>query len=232
MSASRRALLTGAIGLGLSACCRSKSDDGTAPTAGELPPLTLRDDSADLLLTYLDERGDHHTATRVGDVPACCRTPVRVVVTSRDDGASTPLLYVADLSTKKPDGSYAVTSMPRARWESLAADRRRPTASASATAPATTRPGGRPPVIIYGAAWCGPCHQAQDFLKARGVPVVYHDIEAEPEAQREMSTKLSRAGRRGGTIPVIDVAGRILIGFDPGSMTAALKAAYGDSAEL
>ncbi|RYE83999.1 MAG: hypothetical protein EOO75_18655, partial [Myxococcales bacterium] len=124
---SRRALVAGALGaLVASACCRERSDDGTAPQATSLPPLTLKESTPDLLLTYLDERGDHHTATRVADVPACCRNPVRVVVTTRDEGSSTPLLYVADLTQARADGTFAVASMPRARWEALAGEKRSP----------------------------------------------------------------------------------------------------------
>lgn len=78
-------------------------------------------------------------------------------------------------------------------------------------------------VIIYGASWCGPCHQAQAYLKKRGVPFVEKDIEDDPGAAAEMQKKLQRAGIRGGSIPVIDVKGKILVGFSPGAVDAALR---------
>lgn len=230
---ARRSLLAG-VALVAVGCKRDREGDGTAPQAGSLPPLTLRDDTPDLMLTYLDERGDFHTTQRVSEIPEGFRSPVRVVVTSRDEGSATPLLYVADCSQKRPDGTYSVASMSRAQWESLAEQKRSQSRPASPVASSQPPPSsvavGR--VVIYGASWCGPCHDAQAFLKARSVAFVYHDIDVEDDARREMSRKLERAGQRGGTIPVIDVAGRIMVGFDPTGLRQALKAAFGDSAAL
>jgi hypothetical protein len=38
-----------------------------------------------------------------------------------------------------------------------------------------------------------------------------------------MQAKLAKAGKRGGSIPVLDVRGRILIGFDAPAVDAALR---------
>jgi glutaredoxin len=80
-------------------------------------------------------------------------------------------------------------------------------------------------VIVYGASWCGACHEAVAYLKRRRVPVVEKDIEQDPAAEREMQTKLARAGIHGGSIPVIDVKGKILIGFEPHALEAAVRGA-------
>jgi hypothetical protein len=40
-----------------------------------------------------------------------------------------------------------------------------------------------------------------------------------------MKSKLDRAGLRGASIPVIDVMGRVLVGFSPSSVDGALEAA-------
>ena len=78
-------------------------------------------------------------------------------------------------------------------------------------------------MIIYGAEWCGPCHQAAAFLTQRGVPFVEKNIEEDREAAREMQTKLARAGIRGGSIPVLDVKGTVLVGFSPQAVDGALR---------
>jgi hypothetical protein len=54
------------------------------------------------------------------------------------------------------------------------------------------------------------------------VKFVLHDIEKDSSAQREMQAKLAKAGARGGSIPVLDVRGRILIGFDARAVDEAL----------
>jgi len=80
-------------------------------------------------------------------------------------------------------------------------------------------------VIVYGASWCGACHEAVAYLKRRRVPVVEKDIEQDPGAESEMQAKLARAGVHGGSIPVIDVKGKILIGFEPHALEAAVRGA-------
>jgi glutaredoxin len=214
--------------------CKRETPEGTAPSARALPPLVLKDDTAELLLTYVDGRGDFHTMERISDIPPEYREAVRVVVTTREEGATTDLLYVADLRERSPDGTYKVASMSRAQWESLATRRRSPTAppAGSPDRPPTAAPPAAGAVVLYGASWCGPCHDAQGFLKARGVPFVYHDIDLEEEARKEMNRKLDRAGMRKGTIPVLDVKGRMLVGFDPSALQQALKAAFGDRSAL
>jgi len=77
-------------------------------------------------------------------------------------------------------------------------------------------------VIIYGASWCGPCHQAADYLRKKGVPYVLKDIEEDANAGREMRAKLNNAGMRAGSIPVIDVRGKLLVGFSAQAVDEAL----------
>lgn len=86
---------------------------------------------------------------------------------------------------------------------------------------ATSEPQGQ--VTIYGVEWCGPCHQAADFLSKRGIHYVERNIEGDEEAQQEMKSKLDRAGLRAGTIPIIDVKGLILVGFSPHAVDRALR---------
>jgi glutaredoxin len=219
------------------ACCKRPDDDGTRPQATALPPLVLRDDTPDLLLIWIDDHGDGHNAQHAADIPEASRSAVRVIVTTRDEGATSDLVYVADLSKKQPDGSYAVSSLKRSAWEALAEQRRQghlapltpPAPSGGAPTPRHDEPApptsslGQSRVIIYGASWCGPCHEAEAHLKQRGVPVEMHDIEREPAAQQEMQRKLAQAGERGGSIPVIDVNGRIFVGYNPAAIDAALR---------
>lgn len=176
---------------------------------------------------------------------------VRVLDPSTDIAASGDRIFVADLRVPKVDGTYPVRSISRAEFEDVAVKRREksgtavlaPKAAASAAIGALNAGGvgaagggggaaagnanagdvaGRPAVIIYGASWCGPCHQAAAHLKKRGIPFVEHDIEQDSSAAREMQTKLAKAGMRGGSIPVLDVRGRMLIGFDANAVDRAL----------
>jgi glutaredoxin len=91
-------------------------------------------------------------------------------------------------------------------------------------------PKGGIQVTIYGASWCGPCHQALDHLKHRGIRAVFKDIEEDPAAQREMQAKLQKSGARRGAIPVIDVGGKIIVGYSEAALDGALRDLAGGTA--
>ena len=123
-------------------------------------------------------------------------------------------------------GATAGGRGPRRPWPRRTFAARRAGASPGAPAANNPLPDGVV-VVIYGAAWCKPCHEAADWLKARGVPAVVKDVEQSPDAQAEMQRKLEKAGRRGGSIPVIDVAGQILVGFSAPALEKAIAGASG-----
>jgi glutaredoxin len=203
----------------------------------------LRDDTPDLLLTWVDELGDFHVVQRIADVPEKARQSVRVVVTTREDGTGR-LVYVANLASKAADGTYAVRTMTRAEWDEIGAARRKarlealaPPASAlppASGAPGASAPPGsaqRPPAsgvvaIVYGADWCKPCHDAARYLRSRGVQVVEKDIEENEVARQEMVSKLQRAKMPpSASIPIIDVGGHLMVGFSASALDRAIEAA-------
>ena len=240
----RVALLLGVL-LALSGGCRSGSeqpDPGAEPVSdttvapNTLPALDLREDTPGLLLTWVDEQGDFHVAQAIGEVPETARAQVRVVVESSRAGTG-PLVYVADLRTARGDGSYPVSTRTRAQWEELGASKRKarlealaPSARPASSSGAPGLPsaaGARVTATIYGADWCKPCHQAQDLLERLGVEVTKKDIEKTPAARAEMATKLAKVGRNGASIPVIDVMGRIQVGFSEVALRHAVEQARG-----
>jgi glutaredoxin len=224
----------------LTGCKRPPNDElaqDNAPQPTTLPALNVTDDTPDLMLTWVNARGDANTVGKPDDVPTEGRDQVRVVITTKEAGTR-ELFYVANLTVKNPDGTYPVTTMPRQEWDAIIVKRRQAFAAPSAApteeqAPDPSRPGApvaKAPaasftVIVYGASWCGACHQAVAYLKSHKVPVVEKDIEQDPAAESEMRAKLARAGAHGGSIPVIDVKGKILIGFEPHQLDAAVRGA-------
>ena len=236
-----------ALCVALSACKKqaapAPSDDtGAVPKPTELPPLEIKEDSPNLLLTWIDDKGDFHVAQKPADVPKEGREQVRVVDTTREEGTG-KLVYVSNLNEVTPSGAYRVKTMTRAAWDELGAGKRKarlealapsavpaPAESAANAQPGT---GGAPKkalasgisATIYGASWCKPCHDTAKYLKQRGVTVVDKDIDENPVAAAEMRQKLERAGRSGSSIPVIDLMGQILVGFSPMALDQAIEAA-------
>jgi len=75
------------------------------------------------------------------------------------------------------------------------------------------------PVIVYSATWCAFCHAAKDYLDKLGVKYDDRDVESKQEYMSESVTKSGQMG-----IPVLDIDGTIIIGFDRPKIDAALAA--------
>lgn len=206
--------------------CAEERDSAKADAGNVLPKLALTDDTPELLLTWVDGQGNAHTATTTAEVPAEGRNRVRVITREAGHGQ---LFYVADLTKKKLDGSYEVSTWSRSEWEALI-KRRRDRERAKYDEPRkkqneTGLIGAGLISIVYGAEWCKPCHAAAAYLQKRGLKVTEVDIEKQPHFRREMQRKLDKVGRGGSSIPVIDVGGIVVVGFNPRTLDDAIKRA-------
>ena len=74
-------------------------------------------------------------------------------------------------------------------------------------------------VIVYSATWCAFCHAAKDYFDKIGVKYEDRDIESD---QTFMQESVDKSGQMG--IPVIDIDGEIIVGFDRPRIDAVLKA--------
>ncbi len=72
------------------------------------------------------------------------------------------------------------------------------------------------PVVVYGASWCDACHLAAQYMSREHIPYVERDIEHDPAARAQANAALVSAGLRSElqTLPVIDVRGTVILGFD------------------
>jgi glutaredoxin len=83
------------------------------------------------------------------------------------------------------------------------------------------KPAGTP-VVMYGADWCEACHVAATYFKMYGIPFVEHDVERDEKAEAAMESALESAKvetKKG--LPVIDIRGTVVVGFNPCIVDAA-----------
>lgn len=73
-------------------------------------------------------------------------------------------------------------------------------------------------VIVYSADWCAFCHAVKEYLDKKGVKYTEKNVEKDPAAGLEA---VDKSGQRG--IPVIDIDGTVIIGFDRPKIDFALK---------
>jgi glutaredoxin 3 len=74
-------------------------------------------------------------------------------------------------------------------------------------------------VVIYSASWCAYCHMAKEYLGNLKVPFKEIDVEHDHQAAQELVNKTGQAG-----IPVLEIGGETIIGFDRPKIDLALRA--------
>lgn len=73
-------------------------------------------------------------------------------------------------------------------------------------------------IIIYTTTYCPWCQATKQFLKENNYEFEERNVEENPEFANEMIQKSGQYG-----VPVIDIEGKIIIGFSPEEISEALK---------
>jgi glutaredoxin-like YruB-family protein len=76
-------------------------------------------------------------------------------------------------------------------------------------------------VTIYSTTWCAFCKTEKQYLDKLGIAYNYKDIEEDKAAYEEL---MSKNGGNFQGVPVTDIAGEIILGFDRAKIDAAIKA--------
>ena len=77
-----------------------------------------------------------------------------------------------------------------------------------------------PQITIYSTSWCAFCHTEMQWLDKLGIPYISKDIEADKVAYDELMTK---SGGNFSGVPVTDIAGDLVLGFDRPKIQDAIK---------
>ena len=73
-------------------------------------------------------------------------------------------------------------------------------------------------VEVYSADWCAFCHAAKQYFDKLGVKYTDKNVEHDPQFLNESVQKSGQMG-----IPVIDIDGTIIVGFNRPAIDEALK---------
>jgi len=193
------------------------SDASEAADAASTPAVTFEPGVTEAVLTYPAERGAFADSADVADVPEPSRGMVRV---SLLQGPKPPpgTVWVANLETPPP---ITLSTVPRDMFEELALGQ-----GLASSVDVDLPEGIEPPqvaanageVVVYKTAWCGVCKKVQSYLDRKGIEYIAKDIEKDAAAAAELRAKASQAGVRTGSVPVIDVGGELMVGFDRGRL--------------
>ena len=204
----------------------------------DLPKLEVSKDSP-VLYTYVEAKGTFATTDKAEDVPQNARRLVRVVDPSQStsEGQDSTRVHVIDLGELLSAGKVAARVLSREAFETGALAQLPPGESSLISGPhgpplsevpiggvdaGAAGVAGPPVVIVYGTPWCGACKAAKQYLAGKHIPYTYKDIEGDPAAARELGAKASRMGIPTDRVPILDVRGRLLLGFDRARLDAML----------
>ncbi|NUN11639.1 glutathione S-transferase N-terminal domain-containing protein [Candidatus Micrarchaeota archaeon] len=73
-------------------------------------------------------------------------------------------------------------------------------------------------VIVYSTPTCPWCHKAKEYFTKLGQPYKDVNVAEDEKAAQEMIDKSGQLG-----VPVIDIDGKIIVGFDQPEIDKALK---------
>ena len=73
-------------------------------------------------------------------------------------------------------------------------------------------------VIVYSTEACPYCHMLKDYLKEKGVSFKDIDVAADEAKAKEMTEKSGQMG-----VPVADIDGEIVVGFNKAEVNRLLK---------
>ncbi|MFH1307628.1 MAG: glutaredoxin domain-containing protein [archaeon] len=73
-------------------------------------------------------------------------------------------------------------------------------------------------IIVYSTPTCPWCHRVKDWLKEKKIKFEDIDVSVNEEKAREMVKKSGQMG-----VPVIEIDGKMIVGFDKDRIEEALK---------
>jgi len=194
-----------------SIACSTEQGVSAAQAPATAPsPWVVDTQRGDVLFVWSDGEALGR-ATKLADVPAGSRRAVQLVDLKQppEARAAHAWVYVADLTGATDGATVTASPVPRDDLE-------RTLRSAVLEAPKA------PAVTMYSASWCGVCKKAKAFMQAEGIPFVEKDIEKDRAAAEELQRKAAQAGVASNGVPMFDIGGKIMGGFDPKALVAAL----------
>jgi glutaredoxin 3 len=210
--------------LPLAACHKSAPPAAPPVEASALPAIQVRD-KAKMLFTFAAS-GSFETVSELSKVAEGARGWVRVVDLGikPERRMDHELVYVADLREARKDGTFPYVVMSRSAFETLAQNRSRPGATAPASAPvASGASSSSGKVVLYATSWCPACRAAREYMQSKNIPFVERDIEKDSGAADELLQKARAQGISASGVPVLEVNGTLMQGFDPERLTQLLN---------
>ncbi len=206
---------------------------GACKKSSPSTPVEATKDSS-LFFTYVAPNGMFTTTDKAEKVPGVAQRLVRIMARTNGEPArlNNANVEVVDLRELLAKGKTRPRVMLREAFETDALAQLPPGDSCSLTGPhgpplaeEPEKAGEQdePPIaILYRTAWCEACNSARRYLASNLIPFVSKDVEKNPSAAKELAQKATRFGIVADRVPLLEVRGRLLVGYDETRMDGLL----------
>jgi len=189
-----------------SGCRRSLPDAPVvAPTLSDLQ--VLKDGRH--LFTYVEPAGTFATTDKPEIIPEQSRKMVRVIDPGQTKTKELTDVYTTNVMDLLKSGKATARPLPREAFETAAIAQLPPGESSPFA------PGRR-------TSWCGACRAARQYFAEHKIPFADKDVEQDASAARELAEKAAKMGIPTDRVPILEVRGRLLLGFDRARVEALL----------
>ncbi len=181
----------------------------------QLPVLAeINDQTQNILLVYRDEKQNEQTAQKVSEVPEAFRNKVQLVDLnlSPEKRSSNLFVPIYDLTKANANGGFSGEWVSRKSLEKALIESR----------PKVVLPEYHL-VTLYETDWCGYCKKAKAFLKEKKIPFEAFNIEKDAQAAQKLQQKASAQNFPMGGVPVLEINGKLISGFNPEQILSMAK---------
>ena len=204
------------IAVFLLGCADSSSEKQASKNDENSVVPVVTDESADLVFSWVGDGGPR-VESSVQKVPQHVRKAVRVQDPNLSPENRDPsVMFLADLTRPGADGRYPVKTIKRAEYEA----RRRAVVPIPISTPGT---GSDPTVVMFSTRHCPICVKARRWLLEKKIPYVERDLERDKQAAQDLQKMGQAQGVPTNGVPIFEIGGRLLPGFDKARILATLK---------
>lgn len=184
-------------------CNKERERGELQPNGKESLPPVITENSKSILFTWRESSGEFKSSTNIRDIPEGAKSLVIV----RDLNKEPPpedKVWVADLTVKDKKGNYPVKLYSRDLLEAIFYKGEGIYGKRSVEQ-----------VVFYMSPYCPICKKAESWLKENNIPFIKKDVESNPEYAKELQQKAIKQGISVTGVPVFEIEGKLIQGFDP-----------------
>ncbi|MCX7945037.1 MAG: hypothetical protein N2746_11075 [Deltaproteobacteria bacterium] len=199
--------------------CKKTEKQRIEPEEINPPEIDVSKENKNLVFSYIDKNGNLKDTQNMDEIPEESRRQVIVFDTSipPEKRLSHKIIYIADLTKPDSSGKFKYNIASRYEFESALREGFRPQINKG------NHIQDKSSITIYTTSWCGVCSQLRRYLRSKGVNYIEKDIEKDEVAREEMIAKLRASGLKGSGVPVIDLYGEIIVGFNKELLDSKIK---------